>query len=72
MVLEYNGYFLFPYFIFEEMEKHRGELLKKSEMNAEDFNLLLNLLLRTVMIVPTEVLFQSVLRNVNSNSIFNH
>ena len=58
MILEYNGYFLFPYFIFEEMEKHKGELPKKSEMSAEDFNLLLNLLLRTVMIVPTEVLFQ--------------
>lgn len=40
------------------MEKRKGELLKKSEMSAEDFNLLLNLLLRTVMIVPTEVLFQ--------------
>lgn len=58
MILEYNGYFLFPYFIFEEMEKHKGELLKKSKMSTKDFNLLLNLLLRTVMIVPTEVLFQ--------------
>ena len=58
MILEYNGYFLFPYFIFEEMEKHKGELLKKSEMSAKDFNLLLNLLLKKVMIVPTEVLFQ--------------
>ena len=58
MVLEYNGYFLFPSFIFEEMEKHKGELLKKSEMSAKDFNLLLNLLLRKVIIVPTEVLLQ--------------
>jgi len=58
MILEYSGYFLFPYFIFEEMEKHKWELLKKSKMSAKDFNLLLNLLLRKVMIVPTEVLFQ--------------
>ena len=39
------------------MEKHKQELLKKSEMNTKDFNLLLNLLLRKVMIVPNEVLF---------------
>ncbi|MEA3458209.1 MAG: PIN domain-containing protein [Candidatus Thermoplasmatota archaeon] len=58
MVLDYNGYFLFPSFIFEEMEKHKGELLKKSKMNAKDFNLLLNLLLRKVMVVPIEALFQ--------------
>jgi len=58
MILEYNGYFLFPSFIFEEMEKHKGELLKKSQMSVKDFNLLLNLLLKKVMIVPTEVLFQ--------------
>ena len=40
------------------MEKHKGELLKKSQMSAKDFNLLLNLLLKKVMIAPTEVLFQ--------------
>ena len=39
------------------MEKHKETLLKKSEMKDKDFNLLLNILLRKVMIVPTEVLF---------------
>ena len=57
IILEYGGFFLFPSFIFEEMEKHKETLLKKSEMKAKDFNLLLNILLRKVMIVPTEVLF---------------
>ena len=57
IILEYNGYFLFPIFIFEEMEKHKKTLLKKSGMNAKDFNLLLNILLKKVMIVPTEVLY---------------
>ena len=57
IILEYGGFFLFPSFIFEEMEKHKETLLKKSEMDTKDFNLLLNILLRKVMIVPTEVLF---------------
>ena len=39
------------------MKKHKETLLKKSKMNTTDFNLLLNILLRKVMIVPTEVLF---------------
>ena len=57
IILDYEGHFLFPSFIFEELEKHKEELLKKSKMNTRDFNLLLSLLLRKVMIVPTEVLF---------------
>jgi len=57
IILDYEGHFLFPSFIFEELEKHKGELLKKSKMNSRDFDLLLSLLLRKVMIVPTEVLF---------------
>ena len=57
IILDYEGHFLFPSFIFEELERHKEELLKKSKMNTRDFNLLLSLLLRKVMIVPTEVLF---------------
>ena len=57
IILEYNGFFLFPSFIFEETEKHKETLLNKSQMNTKDFNMLLNILLRKVMIVPTEVLF---------------
>ena len=52
LILEYTGFFLFPEFIFEEMDKHKDELLKKSKMSEEDFNQLLQLLLTRVLIVP--------------------
>ena len=52
LILEYTGFFLFPEFIFEEMEKHKDELLQKSKMSEEDFNQLLELLLTKVLIVP--------------------
>lgn len=58
IILEYTGFFLFPSFIFEEMEKHKEELLKKSKMNTKDFDMLLSILLQKVMIVPTEVLYK--------------
>ena len=56
VILDYDGTFLFPSYIFEEMEKHKEELLKKSKMTAKDFNALLSLLLRKVLIVPTDSL----------------
>ena len=58
MILEYDEYFLFPSFIFEELEKHKDELLKKSGMKRKNFELLLNLLIQKVLIVSTEVLFR--------------
>lgn len=56
IILEYDGFFLFPSFIFEEMQKHKAELLKKSKMPEGDFNNLLQLILRKVFIIPNEVL----------------
>ena len=56
LILEYDGYFLFPAIIFEEAEKHKSELLKKSGMNEDEFNRILGLILRKVMIVPSEIL----------------
>ena len=56
IILEYGGFFLFPSFIFEEMQKHKVELLKKSRMPEEDFDKLLQLILMKVVIVPNEVL----------------
>ena len=32
IILEYNGCFLFPYIIFEEMEEHKEELLEKKSL----------------------------------------
>lgn len=54
LILEYKGYFLFPEFIFEEMEKHKGELLTKSAMDKEDFDELLSMILQKVVIIPNE------------------
>ena len=38
------------------MKHHQDELLKKSKMKKDDFYTLLHLLLKKVMIVPTEIL----------------
>lgn len=56
LILNYNGLFLFPEYIFEEIEEHKAELFEKSEMNKEDFNLLLSLILKKVLIVNNEIL----------------
>ena len=56
VILEYDGLFLFPSFIFIEMERHRYELLKKSGMAEKDLSKLLQLILKKVVIIPNEVL----------------
>ncbi len=56
LILEYDSLFIFPEFIFEEIEKHKEELFKKAEMNKEDFNKILQLILTKVVMVPNEVL----------------
>lgn len=56
IILEYEGFFLFPQYIFEEMEEHIGELLKKSKLPKNDFNTLLAIILKKVMIIPNNAL----------------
>lgn len=56
IILDYEGFFLFPSYIFIEMKKHKEELLRKSGMSKKDFDRLLQLILKKVMIVPNEVL----------------
>ena len=56
MILLYTDTFLFPSFIFDEMEKHKEELLKKSEMGTKQFETLLSIILQKVYIVPTDIL----------------
>ncbi|MBD3261767.1 MAG: PIN domain-containing protein [Candidatus Altiarchaeales archaeon] len=56
IILEYEGYFFFPYYIFEELEKHKDEIQKKSGLSKDDFNQLLELLLEKVHVIPNEVL----------------
>ena len=40
------------------MEKHKEELLIKSGMDIKDFNEILGIILKKVIIIPEEVLFQ--------------
>lgn len=56
LILDYDDFFLFPSYIFEEMEEHKEELMQKSKMSKEDFDKLLEMLLKKVLIVPEEVL----------------
>jgi predicted nucleic acid-binding protein len=56
LILEYNDFFLFPSYIFEEMEEHKHELIEKSKMDSNDFEKLLQLILKKVHIVPKEAL----------------
>ena len=56
LILEFEGIFLFPEYIFEEAEKHKDEIFRKSGMSADEFNKLLALILRKVTIVPSEAL----------------
>lgn len=56
LILEHNTLFLFPSYIFEEIEEHKHEILKKSKMNKEDFDKLLKIILKKVLIVPEDVL----------------
>jgi len=55
-ILEYDGIFLFPAYIFDEMQEHKTELLEKTGLSEEDFNKLLNLILKKVAVVPNEKL----------------
>ncbi|MAF99458.1 MAG: hypothetical protein CMH61_02495 [Nanoarchaeota archaeon] len=57
IILEYDGQFLFPSFIFEEMEKHKAELFRKSGLSQEEFDQLLIFILKKTIIVPTEILY---------------
>jgi predicted nucleic acid-binding protein len=56
MILLYTGTFLFPSYIFDEMEKHKEGLLEKSGMGTKQFEMLLTILLQKVQIVPTDIL----------------
>ena len=58
LILEYDGCFLFPAYIFDEFEKHKQDLLEKMKMSGSDSENLLNLLLKKVLIVPNEKLLE--------------
>jgi predicted nucleic acid-binding protein len=53
LILKYEGTFLFPSFILEELEKHKDELMEKSGLNNREFSQLLHLIIKKVLIVPS-------------------
>jgi len=56
IILEYEDRFLFPEFIFEEMEEHKVELREKCALDDTSFDALLTLILNKVTIVPNKSL----------------
>jgi predicted nucleic acid-binding protein len=58
LILEYDGKFLFPSFIFSEMEKHKGMLISKSGIPKEEFDILLSIILAKVTIIPDSMLLK--------------
>ncbi len=56
LILKYENTFLFPSYIFNELEAHKDELVVKSKMGEREFDKLLELLLKKVLIVPDEAL----------------
>lgn len=56
IILEYEDKFLFPDFIFEEMEEHKDELREKCGLDDASFDALLSLILDKVRIVPNDSL----------------
>lgn len=56
LILQYDGFFLFPSLILDELKKHKMELLKKSGLNDPDFVELLDLLLSKVVVVHEQAL----------------
>ena len=56
IILKVDEFFIFPSYVFIEMQKHKEEILRKSKMSEKDFNELLHLILNKILIVPNEVL----------------
>ena len=56
LILDYEGRFLFPYFIFDELNGHKFELMKKSGLDEKQFFLVFDALLKKVEVVTKETL----------------
>jgi predicted nucleic acid-binding protein len=56
VLLDYSGKFLFPEYIFSEIETHKTEILSKSGITVEEVNTILSTITQKVLIVPNSVL----------------
>lgn len=50
IILEHEGFFLCPEIILEETDRHKQYLLEKSKMKEAEFNQLLELILRKIIL----------------------
>jgi len=53
IILMYDCEFLFPEYIFQELERYKHILLQKSGLSEKGFDELLKMILSKVMLVPT-------------------
>ncbi|MEK6970739.1 MAG: PIN domain-containing protein [archaeon] len=51
IILEYDGRFLFPEYIFDEMRKHQDELYHKTGLEENEFRKLFSLLMEKMTII---------------------
>lgn len=58
IILEYPGRFIFPEYVFEELERHKHALREKSGLTEEEFSQLLAVLLEKVEVAPKEALLR--------------
>lgn len=75
IILWYDKKFLFPEFIFTELEKYKETLIKKANLPSEEFNTLLQKLLQQVLIIPNETILpykekaKEIVKNIDLNDI---
>ncbi len=58
IIVKSNHNFIFPEFEFEEIRKHREEILKKSGLTGKELDILLLRMLNYVKIIPIEVILK--------------
>ena len=56
LIIDYNGLFLLPEFVFDEMKGHKDELLGKSGLSEGDLDVMMGFLLSKTEIIPTSFL----------------
>jgi len=56
LMLNDNFSLIAPEFIFEEVEKYKEDILKKSNLSEDEFNLFLSIISSRINIIPYEEL----------------
>ena len=75
IILEYDGKFLLPEYIFDEMKKHQEMLYQKTKLEKKEFEQLLQIILTKVEIVPIEKLIphraqaRQIMENIDVNDV---